>query len=222
MTTRARLGRVLSTGAAVASVLFLSACTPDTDAGHATVGGPSVAAPHPPVTGPVASAAPHTTSPTWTRPPGDSTPPPGPRLAGHGYTVQVLSGWSRWSPAQPDKEFDIGEQSSATNAIISLGKPEPVPPGDLDTTQVRQELAAALRKSTKHPVTRMADADIDGEAGIGQRSWEIESGVRVDRFQYVVVHEGSLYAIAAAIRSESDATFVKTLQAFLRAWRWTT
>lgn len=154
--------------------------------------------------------------------PTHETTPSGPRLVGDGYSVSLFSGWSKWTATEDPEDIDKAERSGITGAVIGTTRPVDAPAmiPSADSPALVAAIKTKIAQATGHPVTRLPNLVFDGEPGIGFKSWEDKSGVRVDRFQYFIIHASRMYGVVGAIRSTLDSTFDKTMSAYARGWRW--
>lgn len=95
----------------------------------------------------------------------------------------------------------------------------PVPPNS-SAERIRGSIRAQTEAQGGRNVDVLSDREIDGEPAIGVSSTRTVPRTQVTQRTYAVVHDRSLYTIAATTPKGSKVDGKKALETVFEAWRW--
>ncbi len=146
-------------------------------------------------------------------------------VSGTGYSIAIPDGWE-----------DVLAAAQRTNSAADVAVAEPQQPGEfrtnfntvtpnpIDDSVTDQQLAAqAARelKSVTHTAVTPVDApDFDGTPALGQTSETAASGFTVTLIQYIVRHQGQVYATTMTFDSTKADDAKAALDDIVASWTW--
>ncbi|HEY7045132.1 MAG TPA: hypothetical protein VH419_15785, partial [Nocardioidaceae bacterium] len=223
--------------AALACVAVVSACSSASDTeqsgndgndGNDTVSSATQTEPDsstpPTTTEPSESTEPTETEPTGQTQTGDGQG--GNQLVGTGYSVEVPQQWedvtdlARQQNAQADIAMAEPQQSGKFRTNFNVVRPNPIPDSVTDA-QLAVQAARELNSVTHNKVSRLDGPDFDGEHSLGQTSKASASGFSVTLVQYLVRHDGKVYATTMTFDSTRAAQAQQVLDDIVDSWSWT-
>lgn len=161
--------------------------------------------------------------------PADPTEPTsqssGDTLSGDGYDVTPPTDWqdvtevAKQSNPQADVAMAEPQEAADFRTNFNVVAPSPVS-ADVTEQELAGQAAKELKSVTGTAVTPVDGPDFDGTTALGQTSETSASGFDVTLIQYLVIHDGKVYATTMTFESKRSDEAQNDLDDIVSSWTW--